>query len=133
MTLPLKSPLTPPAAWRCTVMGDSSVAKLANAIQWLDEELERAAREAGERATRLLQTVDALLREFENDVDIAVEGVRRELAEAVENAVLVLREEYRRREERERAEVRSRAEGRIDEAVKAVLDELVRILEGGGP
>ena len=114
-------------------MGDSSVAKLANAIQWLDEELERAAREAGERATRLLQTVDALLREFENDVDIAVEGVRRELAEAVENAVLVLREEYRRREERELAEVRSRAEGRIDEAVKAVLDELVRILEGGGP
>lgn len=114
-------------------MVDSSVAKLANAIQAFDEDLEKAAREAGERATRLLQTVDALLREFENDVDIAVEGVRRELSDAVESAVLVLREEYRRREERELAEIRSHAEGRLDEAVRAVLEELVSILEGGGP
>ena len=111
-------------------MPESPVARLAKAVTWLDEELARLSKEANDRAGALLSAADSLLREIDNDVDIALEAIRRELEKAVEDAVVVTREAYRRRIEEEVSSIREKAEARMEEAVRAVVEEIIAMLGG---
>lgn len=111
-------------------MGQSDVARLANAIQWLDEELEKAAKSASEKATSLLKVADSLIREFENDVDVAVKMIADEINAKVEDLVKVLDAEFSEKLEKALDEIKSKAEANIDKAVEVVVREIIRLAEG---
>ncbi len=111
-------------------MTESHVARLAKAIQWLDEELERAAKAASEKATSLLKVADSLVREFENDVDVAVKMLADELESKVDEAVKAMDAEYEEKLRKAVEEVKSKAEANLEKAVEAVVKEIISLMEG---
>ncbi len=111
-------------------MAESHVARLARAIQWLDEELEKAAKGASEKATSLLKVADSLVREFENDVDVAVKVLADELESRVDEAVKAMDAEYEERLRKALEEVKSKAEANLEKAVDAVVKEIISMMEG---
>jgi len=121
----------PPAGCRGALTSKSPVARLAEAVLGLEEDLRAADETARSLANELVRLGDALAREMANDVDILVKQLLDELAEEVDRISRAVRSEYEARiaAEVERAERLGREN--LDAAAEAVVEEIIKLVSGG--
>ncbi|MEB3779874.1 MAG: hypothetical protein GSR85_06560 [Desulfurococcales archaeon] len=112
-------------------MPRSPVAKLADAVNWLEEELKKLDDEARGSANEILRLADMLARELSNDIKITARMAIEEAEEAERREAERLEAEYRRRVEEQITMVRDKASKNIDKAVEAVIEELKKLIAGG--
>ncbi len=113
-------------------MQRSPVARLADAVNWLEDELKRMEDEARSKANELVRLSDLLARELMNDVDLVVHQVVEEAKRAVEEEAKRLEEEYLAKIESEVARLTSMAEANKDKAIDIVVREIKALLGGVG-
>ena len=111
-------------------MQSSPVAKLAEAVTWLESELKRLEDEARGKANEVVRLGDMLAREIKNDVDIVTLQAVEEARKRVEEESKRLEEEYNKKIEEEVASLKARAEAFMDDAVKQLVAEIKAILGG---
>ncbi len=109
----------------------SPVANLANAVNWLENELARLESKSKELANEIVRTSDLLVKEVFNDIDIAVKQAIDEASKQVDEALAQLEEEYKKRIELETASIRATAEANLSKAVEAVVEELKKVIAEG--
>ncbi|MCE4602224.1 MAG: hypothetical protein F7C08_00785 [Desulfurococcales archaeon] len=111
-------------------MQSSPVAKLADAVTWLESELKRLESEARGKANEVVRLGDMLAREIKNDIDIVTLQAIEEARRRVEEESKRLEKEYRNRIEEEVAALKVRAEAFMNDAVKQLVAEIKAILGG---
>ncbi len=116
---------------RVCLMPRSPVAKLADAVNWLDAELKKLDDETRGSANEILKLADMLARELSNDIKITARMAIEEAEEAERREAERLETEYRRRVEEQITMVRDKASKNIDKAVEAVIEELKKLIAGG--
>ncbi|MCE4599545.1 MAG: hypothetical protein F7C81_05045 [Desulfurococcales archaeon] len=112
-------------------MPRSPVAKLADAVNWLEAELKKLDDETRGSANEILKLADMLARELSNDIKITARMAIEEAEEAERREAERLETEYRRRVEEQITMVRDKASKNIDKAVEAVIEELKKLIAGG--
>jgi membrane protein involved in colicin uptake len=113
-------------------MPASPIERLADAVNWLEEELERLRELASEKAGDLMRTADLLMRELENDADILVDSVIRELNELAEKEVEMIKVKADEERARLAEKLRRAAEANKKRAVEEVFKAIIERLGGGG-
>jgi vacuolar-type H+-ATPase subunit H len=113
-------------------MPGSPIERLADAVNWLEEELARLRELASEKAGDLMRTADLLMRELENDADILVDTVLKELNELAEKEVERINVKADEERARLAEEFRRAAETNRERAVEEVFKAIIERLGGGG-
>lgn len=111
-------------------MPGSPVARLSDAVYWLESELKRLESEVRGGANEIVRYGDLLARELVNDIELTLEQVLEEARRSIDEEARRLEEEYRERIKRELDEIRFKAESNMDKAVDKVVSEIKRILSG---
>ncbi len=111
-------------------MARNPVARLAEAVSWLEEELARARERASGEAGEVVRTADLLLEELENDANILVEGIARELARLAEEEVHKIDMWLDAEKARLARELEEAAKANMESAVDAVFRVIVERLRG---
>lgn len=106
----------------------SPLEKLTRAALELDEAMAALDSKAKSRAGSLMELADGLARELENDLQLSLKQLLDELQAEVERRSRELREQYARMKEEKLGLARVSAETRREEAVRAVLEEIRRLL-----
>jgi len=112
-------------------MPKSPVAKLAEAVNWLEEELKRLDDETRGSANEILRLADMLARELSNDIKIAARMAVERAEEAERREAERLEAEYKKLIEEQLETVKDRASRNFNRAVEAVVDEIKRLIAGG--
>jgi len=113
-------------------MPGSPIEKLADAVNWLEEELVRLRELASGKAGDLMRTADLLMRELENDAEILVESVIKELGELAEREIERINVKAGEEKARLAEALRRAAEENRGRAVEEVFRAIVERLGGGG-
>ena len=111
-------------------MAKSPIAKLADAVNWLESELKRLEGETRGKANELVRLGDLLSRELVNDIDIMVHQVLDEALKRVSAEEEKMEAEYRARIEGEVTMIEEKAKTNFDKAVSMVTAEIKRMLGG---
>jgi hypothetical protein len=106
------------------------VARLAEAVTWLEEELARIREKASGEAGQIMRTADLLMGELENDAAILVEGIVRELHKLAEEEVKRTNAWLDAEKARLARELEESARANRQTAVEAVLEKIVEALKG---
>ena len=112
-------------------MAKSPVARLIEAVLALEEDVRRAHERAEAVANEITRLGDLLAREMENDLKIVVGQLREEIDREVEAQSRAIRSEYEARIKAELARVERLGRQNMDEAVKAVVEEIIRLASRG--
>ncbi len=102
--------------------------KLTRAVIELDRDLEELGSRANEMAGDLVSLGDMLAREVENDLDILVKQLEDEIKAELEKQIESIKAEYARRKEEQLRLARGSAEINKDKAVRAVAEEIKKLL-----
>lgn len=111
-------------------MQRSPVARLADAVAWLESELKNLEADARSKANELVRTGDLLSREVKNDIELVVHQAVENARRMVEDESRRLEEEYKKRIEEEITSLKIRAEANMNTAVKELVSEIKAILGG---
>ncbi|MEB3773564.1 MAG: hypothetical protein GSR86_01390 [Desulfurococcales archaeon] len=111
-------------------MAKSPIAKLADAVNWLESELKRLEEETRGKANELVRLGDLLSRELVNDIDIMVHQVLEDALKRVNAEEEKMEIEYKARIESEVALLEEKARANFDKAVAAVTAEVKKMLGG---
>ncbi|MEB2837373.1 MAG: hypothetical protein GSR80_000473 [Desulfurococcales archaeon] len=112
-------------------MPASPIEKLAAAVNWLEEELASLRELASDKAGDIMRAADLLMRELENDAEVLVESIIRELNELAEREVVSIDAWADSEKARLTEEIRASAEANMERAVDEVFKVIVERLGGG--
>jgi len=112
-------------------LAGSPVARLAEAVNWLEEELARVRERVSGEAGGLVRTADLLMEELENDANILVEGIVRELHKLAEEEVEEINVWLDGEKARVAREIEESARANRGRAVEEVLRVVRERLAGG--
>ncbi len=113
-------------------MAKSPVAKLAEAVLALEEDLRRIDGLARSLANEVTRAGDLLARELENDVKLLARQLSEEAEREAENLARAIRSEYEARIQAEEARAERLGRQNLERAVEAVVEEIIRIAQGAG-
>ena len=111
-------------------MAKSPVARLTEAVLGLEEDLRRIDGVAKSLANDIVRQGDLLAAEMKNDIDLLVKQISDEIARETEALKLSIQKEYEAKIEAEVARAERLGKQNLDNAVEAVVEEIVRIVKG---
>jgi predicted metal-dependent hydrolase len=111
-------------------LSKSGVSKLAEAVSWFEEELKRLYEESVSKSNDLVRFGDDMARELREDIEAALAGIIADLREEALKVEEALRADYERRLGEELRSIEVKSAARFERAVRAVLEEVKRIVQG---
>lgn len=109
---------------------NSPVERLTRAVLDLEKGLVDLDSQVQSYANELVKAGDELARQLSNDIQILLKGLVDEIHEELERQKAAVRSYYAEREKEELDKIHRLGEANLEEAVKAVVEEIIKIVEG---
>jgi len=110
--------------------GKSPVERLASAVNWIEDEIEKLRGVTKRYSRELLELADKLASELEVEANRVLERILAELREELGSISRNLEEEHKDRLSKILDEIRKKAEKNFDDAVDEVVKAIIRLVEG---